>query len=78
MKFIRGNLADGELSVNADVVANQPDLCCVVIRFDEARNRGVRFTDAPKDDFGSRLAEFAARAAHVEHPTAAIADPLRR
>lgn len=58
VKFIRGNLADGELSVNADVVANLPDLCCVVIRFDEARNRGVRFTDAPKDDFGSRLAEL--------------------
>ncbi len=58
VKFLRSNFDGGELSVNADIVLNQGDLCSVVIRFDESRNRGVRISkesDALKD---SRLAEL--------------------
>jgi len=58
VKFVRSNLAAGELSVNADVVTDLADLRCVIIRFDEERNRGVRSTEVPDDDFGSRLAEL--------------------
>jgi hypothetical protein len=58
VKFIRSNLSPGELSVNADVVTGLSDLRCVVIRFDEDRNRGVRFTSTPEDNFSSRLAEL--------------------
>jgi len=58
VKFLRGNLGSEELTVNADVVTNLRDICCVVIRFDEARNRGVRFTEDPEGDFGSRLANL--------------------
>lgn len=58
VKFIRGNLASGELTVNADIVTNLADLGCVVIRFDEDRNRGVRVNDAPEDNFSARLAEL--------------------
>lgn len=58
VKLIRSNLSPGELSVNADVVTGLSDLWCVVIRFDEDRNRGVRFTSTPEDNFSSRLAEL--------------------
>lgn len=58
VKFIRSNLSPGELSVNADVVTGLTDLRCVVIRFDEDRNRGVRFTNPAEDNFSSRLAEL--------------------
>ena len=58
VKFIRSNLSSGELSVNADVVIGVFDLRCVVIRFDEDRNRGVRFTHTPEDNFSSRLAKL--------------------
>jgi hypothetical protein len=58
VKFIRSNLSPGELSVNADIVTGLSDLRCVVIRFDEDRNRGVRFTSTPEDDFSTRLAEL--------------------
>jgi hypothetical protein len=58
VKFIRSNLAPGELTVNADVIIGLFDLRCVEIRFDEERNRGVRFTTAPEDNFSARLAEL--------------------
>lgn len=58
VRFVRGNLAAGELSVNADIVTNLPDLGCVVIRFDEGRNRGVRVADPPESNFSSRLANL--------------------
>ncbi|MEZ6052365.1 MAG: N-6 DNA methylase [Planctomycetaceae bacterium] len=58
VKFVRGNLSAGELSVNADVMTNLADLGCVEIRFDEDRNRGVRVIDTPDKHFGSRLAEL--------------------
>lgn len=58
VKFIRSNLSAGELSVNADTIADLTDLHCVVIRFDEARNRGVRTTNARDGNFSSRLAEL--------------------
>lgn len=58
VKFIRSTLSPEELSVNADVVTGLSDLRCVVIRFDENRNRGVRFTSTPQDNFSSRLAEL--------------------
>jgi hypothetical protein len=58
VKVIRSNLSQGELSVNADIVSGLSDLRCVVIRFDEDRNRSVRFTSEPEDDFSSRLAEL--------------------
>lgn len=58
VKCIRSNLAPGELLVNADVVTGLLDLGCVVIRFDEERNREVRFTPAPEDNFSSRLADL--------------------
>ncbi|TWT51731.1 N-6 DNA Methylase [Thalassoglobus neptunius] len=58
VKFVRSNLAVGELSVNADVIANLPDLGCVVIRFDGDKNRGVCVADNCKEDFSARLAEL--------------------
>ncbi|WP_417377473.1 HsdM family class I SAM-dependent methyltransferase [Gimesia maris] len=58
VKFVRSNLAAGELYVNADVVTDLADLRCVIIRFDEERNRGVRRSEVPNDDFGARLAEL--------------------
>lgn len=58
VKFVRSNLAAGELTVNADIITGLSDLRCVEIRFDEERNRGVRFTDAPEDNFSARLAEL--------------------
>lgn len=58
VKCIRSNLALGELSVNADIVTGLSDLRCVVIRFDENRNRGVRLTTIPDDNFSSRLSEL--------------------
>lgn len=58
VKVLRGNLAAGELPVNADVVTNLPDLGCVIVRFDEGRNRGVRVTNAPDSNFASRLANL--------------------
>lgn len=58
VKFIRSNLSQGELFVNADVVTGLSDLRCVVICFNEHRNRGVRLTSEPEDDFSSRLAEL--------------------
>ena len=58
VKFIRSNLSREELTVNADVVTGLSDLQCVVIRFDEDRNREVRFTSKPEDSFSSRLAEL--------------------
>ena len=59
VKCIRSNLTGGELTVNADILADTQDICCVVIRFDEARNRGVRFADKSQAEFDSRrLAEL--------------------
>ena len=58
VKSVRANLAAGELSVNADVIKNLTDLACVVIRFDDERNRGVRVSDAPEEDFSVRLAQL--------------------
>lgn len=53
VKCIRGNLSGGELTVNADVVPVDHDICCIVIQFDESRNRGVRVADKPHRDFDS-------------------------
>jgi len=59
VKCIRSNLTGGELTVNADIFADTQDICCVVIRFDEARNRGVRFAEKSQAEFDSRrLAEL--------------------
>ncbi|MEX1041187.1 MAG: N-6 DNA methylase [Pirellulaceae bacterium] len=55
VKAIRGNLATEDLAVNADIITGLTDLRCVVVRFDETRNRGVRFTDTADDDFSSRI-----------------------
>jgi hypothetical protein len=58
VKFMRSNLAPGELNVNANVITGLSDLRCVEIRFDEERSRGVWFTNAPEDNFSARLAEL--------------------
>ena len=58
VKFIRSNIEGGELFVNADVAVNQGDVCCVVIRFDESRNRGVRLTSESGNNTNARLAEL--------------------
>lgn len=58
VKHIRGNLSAGDLKVNADVYTDLTDLGCVVIRFDETRNRGVRLASTSSDDFSSRLAKL--------------------
>ncbi len=58
VKFIRSNLTTSEFSVNADIVSGLSDLRCVVIRFDEVRNRGVRVLSEIEDDISSRLAEL--------------------
>ncbi|QDU42848.1 N-6 DNA Methylase [Symmachiella dynata] len=55
---IRSNLTATELSVNADIVTGLSHLRCVVIRFDEKRNRRVRFSNTLEDKFSSRLAEL--------------------
>lgn len=58
VKHIRSNLSAGGFTANADVYADLSDLGCVVIRFDETRNRGVQFASTSKDDFSSRLAKL--------------------
>ncbi len=58
VKAIRSNLGGGEPTVNADIETNLRDLSCVVVRFDEPRNRGVRRTDSQNSDFSSRLGEL--------------------
>lgn len=59
LKCIRSNLTGGELTVNADILADTQDIVCVIIRFDEARNRGVRSAEKSHSGFDSRrLAEL--------------------
>ncbi len=58
VKFLRSNLAPGELTVNANVITGLSDLRCVEIRFDEQRSRGIRITNSPEDNFSARLAEL--------------------
>lgn len=58
VKFIRSNIDGAELSVNADVAVNKGDVCCVVVRFDEPRNRGVRISTESERSTNSRLPEL--------------------
>lgn len=58
VKFIRSNIEGGTLSVNADVAINHGDVCCVIIRFDELRNRGVRISTEQESSTNSRLADL--------------------
>lgn len=55
---IRSNLSDSSLKVNADVITGVGDVCAVVVRFDEHRQRAIKSVDVANFDFSGRLAEL--------------------
>ncbi len=55
---IRGNIGDAELKVTADIIDGLDDICAVVIRFDESRNRKVKTIGQSDFDYSGHLAEL--------------------
>ncbi|QDV85791.1 N-6 DNA methylase [Planctomycetes bacterium TBK1r] len=55
---IRGNIGDTKLKVTADIIEALEDICAVVIRFDESRNRKVQTIARADFNYSGRLAEL--------------------